>query len=274
MKKSLLLMALTATSLCQVVQASELPKDIVDRGYLSAAIVPNYPPMEFKDPATNEITGFDYDLGVALGEKLGIEIRWEETAFEQMISGLKTGRSDLVLSGMTDTPKRQEVVDFIDYLRTGPQFYTMLRNEGIKAPLDLCGKNVGGSRRTTYPDEVKAWSAANCEAADKPAITFVGTEGSADARAQLRQGRLDAAVQGSETLPYFASNEPDTYRILGKPLSHQYTGMAVSNDNEALRDALSSALDSMIEDGSYEQIIEKWGLQESAVEKVSINAGT
>lgn len=274
MKKSLLCLALTATSLCQLAPASELPQEIVDRGYISAAIVPNYPPLEFKDPATNQLTGFDYDLGVALGEKLGIDIRWEETAFEQMISGLKTRRSDLVLSGMTDTPKRQEVVDFIDYLRTGPQFYTLQRNAGIEQPTDLCGKRVGASRRTTYPDEVKAWSAANCESAGKPAIVFVGTEGSADARAQLRQGRLDAAVQGSETLPYFAANEPDTYRILGKPLSHQYTGMAVSDDNEALRDALSSALDALIEDGTYLRIIDKWGLQQSAVETVSINAGT
>ena len=48
---------------------------------------------------------------------------------------------------------------------------------------------------------MEGWSKKNCEAKGKPALEIVGTEGSADARTQLRQKRLDAAVQGSETLP-------------------------------------------------------------------------
>ena len=49
---------------------------------------------------------------------------------------------------------------------------------------------------------------------------FVGTEGSADARTQLRQGRIDAAVQGGETLPYIMDQEPNAYVPVGAPIAH------------------------------------------------------
>ncbi|WP_249977727.1 ABC transporter substrate-binding protein [Vreelandella olivaria] len=255
-------------------QSQELPDDITAKGYLTAAIVPNYPPLEFKDPETNQLTGFDYDLGMALVEHLGIEMRWQESAFEQMISGLTTGRSDIVLSGMTDTAERQQVVSFINYLRSGPQFYTLADNSDTDVATDLCGKRVGTSRRTNFPREIETWSEANCVAEGLPAIEVIGTEGSADARAQLRQRRLDAAVQGGETLPYIQSMEPGAYKIVGEPLAYQYTGIATAKDNIELIDALSNALDELIQNGVYGDIIEKWGLEDSAVEEVMINAGS
>ncbi len=70
----------------------------------------------------------------------------------------------------------------------------------------------GASRRTSFPREIAAWSEQNCK--DNP-VVFVGTEGSADARTQLKQGRIDAAVQGNETLPYVMGLEPNTYMALG-----------------------------------------------------------
>src|SRR5262249_61916146 len=98
------------------------------------------PPMDFKDTATNEIVGVDPDLGAALAAKLGVKIQWQEVAFEQMISGLKTGRFDIILSGMSDTKPRQEAVDFLAYLLTGPQFYTTPANAApLKDKTQRCG---------------------------------------------------------------------------------------------------------------------------------------
>ncbi|MDP1136436.1 transporter substrate-binding domain-containing protein, partial [Klebsiella pneumoniae] len=89
---------------------------------------------------------------------------------------------------------------------------TLAKREDLKELTDLCGKNVGTSRRTTWPSEIAAWSKENCEAAGKPAIVVIGTEGSADARAQLQQNRLDAAMQGSETIPYLMSLDKGKYK--------------------------------------------------------------
>ena len=253
--------------------AAELPASIKDKGEVVVAIMPNYPPMDFKDPATNTLTGLDVDLGNALAERLGVKIKWQETGFEQMINALTTDRVDMVMSGMTDTAERQASVTFIDYFTSGPQFYTLQKNKDTNEIVDLCGKKVGTSRRTNFPAEIAAWSKANCEAAGKPAINVIGTEGSADARAQLRQSRIDAAMQGSETLPYLKTQEKDMYKTVGLPISEQYSGMGVSKKKPELSEAVKVALQSMIDDGSYQVILKKWDLELGAIKTVTINAG-
>ncbi|EJM59003.1 polar amino acid transport system substrate-binding protein [Pseudomonas sp. ADAK2 TE3594] len=253
--------------------AAELPASIKDKGEVVVAIMPNYPPMDFKDPATNTLTGLDYDLGNALAERLGVKIKWQETGFEQMINALTTDRVDMVMSGMTDTAERQASVTFVDYFTSGPQFYTLQKNKDTNEIIDLCGKKVGTSRRTTFPAEIAEWSKANCEAAGKPAINVIGTEGSADARAQLRQSRIDAAMQGSETLPYLKTQEKDMYKTVGLPISKQFTGLGVSKKKPELSEAVKVAMQSMVDDGSYQAILKKWDLELGAIKTVTINAG-
>ncbi|MEZ1319368.1 ABC transporter substrate-binding protein [Pseudomonas fluorescens] len=272
--KNFVIPAVLATLMASSVSfAAELPASIKAKGEIVVAIMPNYPPMDFKDPATNQLTGLDYDLGNALAERLGIKIKWQETGFEQMINALTTDRVDMVLSGMTDTAERQASVTFVDYFTSGPQFYTLQKNKDTHEIIDLCGKKVGTSRRTTFPAEIAEWSKANCEAAGKPAINVVGTEGSADARAQLRQSRIDAAMQGSETLPYLKTQEKDMYETVGLPISSQFTGLGVSKKKPELSEAVKVALQSMIDDGSYQTILKKWDLELGAIKTVTINAG-
>lgn len=243
------------------------------KGTLTAAIVPNYPPFEYKDPATDELTGFDVDLGQALAAKMGVKLKWEETSFDQMMSALSTHRVDAILSGMTDLPARRESVNFLDYIKTGPQFYTLKARGGEYAQMDaVCGKRVGSSRRTSFPDDTKHWSDEHCVKTGKPAIVVVGTDGSADARLQLRQGRLDAAVQGGETLPYQNTLEKDAYAPIGQPFLLQYTAIGMAKDNAALSDAMTQAFGKLLADGTYKKILTKWGLQDHAVTKVVINS--
>jgi polar amino acid transport system substrate-binding protein len=262
---------LAATVLAGNAAAAGLPDRIATRGSLIVAVVPNYPPLEFRDPATNALTGFDIDLGAALAQKLGVKIDWQETAFEQMIPALATGRVDAIMSGMSDLASRHDAASFVDYLRSGPQFFTQGSRAGEFSDMQaLCGKSVGASRRTSFPKEIAAWSGAHC--GDK-AIKFVGTEGSADARTQLRQGRIDAAVQGNETLSYVMTQEPNVYVTIGAPIGAQLTGIALSKDDAALQAAVAGALDAVIADGAYKALLDKWRLSTNGIEKATINAG-
>src|SRR3954468_17554818 len=98
--------------------AVELPPEIAKQGSIKVAIVPNYPPMEFRDPATNTLTGFDVELGEAIGRKLGVKIEWQETSFAEFMPSIATGRADAILSGFTDYASRHETATFVDYLRS------------------------------------------------------------------------------------------------------------------------------------------------------------
>jgi len=272
MKKASICIAVLASLAATSAFAQALPDRIKEAKAIVVANVPNYPPMEFKDPRTATLTGLDIDLGQALAKKLGVEFKFTEISFEQMVSSLTTGRADMILSGMTDTEARRATLDFVDYLTTGAQFYTTADNKDtFKTTADLCGKTVGASRRTSFPGEMEKWSKANCEAAGKPALKIVGTEGSADARTQLKQKRLDAAVQGSETLPYLMSVEPNAYAIVGDPFTRQHQGMGFAKKDTALRDAVAAALKAMIADGSYKAVLAKWNLEANAVSEVMIN---
>ncbi|MHB0670196.1 ABC transporter substrate-binding protein [Roseomonas mucosa] len=264
---------LTAVALLPLVaQAAELPESIRSRGSIVTAIVPNYPPLELRDPATNQLTGFDVELGETLAKRLGVKMQWQETTFDQMIASLRTGRVDLILSGMSDTPERRGVANFVDYLRSGSQIFTQASRAAEFPNRDaLCGKAVGASRRTNYVNVLRQFSDAECVAKGRPAIRVVGTEGSADARTQLRQGRIDAAMQGNETLPYIMAQEPNTYALVGEPVEYTLMGIGTAKDAEALRTALAEALRGMMADGSYAALLTKWNLTPSAVEKVTIN---
>jgi polar amino acid transport system substrate-binding protein len=254
--------------------AQDVPDRVKREGKIIIATMSNYPPICYKDPATNKLTGFDIDLGEAIAKELGVKAQWEETAFAQVFSSLATGRVDMALIGISDYPSRRDVADFVDYMRNGAQFYTLQSHANdIKTTDDLCGKTVGASRNTSWPKQIEEWSAANCVAKGKPVINVVGTEGSADARTQLKSGRLDAAAQGNETLPYFQKLEPNTYTIIGKPFTEDIVGLPVSKKEPQLRDAVKGAIERLQAKGIYDQLLEKYGLQPSKFTPIAINQG-
>ena len=256
------------------VAAADLPDRIKKAGKIIIATQPNYPPIAYKDPATNQLAGVDIDLGEAIAKELGVKVEWQETAFAQMISSLQTARVDIALAGMSDLPARREVVDFIDYMKTGPQFFTTTARAGeLKTLEDLCGKKVGASRSTNWPGQMEDLSKTLCAGKGRPAMTVIGTEGSVDARTQLKSGRLDAAVQGSETLPYFQKQEPNTIVLIGAPISEGLSGIPVLKSEAQLRDAVKEALDRLQAKGVYDQILAKYGLQTSKLAPISVNQG-
>lgn len=271
-KRSALAMAACGVSLYSGLALAAAPT--LNKGVIVAAVETTYPPFEYKDPATNKPMGFDIDLGDALAKELGVKIRWEETSFDQMINSIKTKRVDIVLSGMGDLPKRRATATFVDYIRSGTQFYTMKSDASqFPTPLALCGKTVGASRVTAFPSNIKDWSDEHCVKAGKPAIKVMGTNTSAEANLQLRQGRIEAAVQGGETLPYQNGLAHGAYFLIGKPFALGYSGIGVAKDNTALITALQKGVNQMIADGMYQKILDKWQLQDYAVATATINGG-
>ena len=271
-----LLLALVAVALATPALAQDVPDRIKKAGKLVIATMPNYPPITYKDPATAKLMGFDIELGEAIAKELGLQPEWQEIAFAQMLPSLQTGRVDMVMAGMSDLPARRETADFVDYMKSGPQFYTVTALAGeIKKPDDLCGKAVGASRSTNWPAQMKEWSDQNCVAKGKPAMNVVGTEGSVDARTQLKTQRLQGAVQGNETLPYFQAQEPNSFVVLSEAFTESLSGIPFAKTAEGgqLRDAVKAAIERLQQKGAYDQILAKYGLNANALKPVAVNQG-
>ena len=255
------------------VEAAELPETIKQAGALRLTVNSTYAPMEYRDPSTNQLVGLDIDLANEIAKRLGVKIIWSETPFAELIPSLQTKRADFIISGISDRNSRRETADFIDYLTTGPQFFVLTENEA-KTAIDLCGKKVGTTRSTSFPVEIEKWSKLNCEPAGKPAVQYVPGENSIDVRNQLKQGRIDAGVQGSETLSYAQRQEVGKYRVVGEPFSTGYQGIMFRKDDAALREVVTEHLAAMIADGSYKTILDKYELGANAVARPMMNAAT
>src|SRR4051812_37039695 len=119
------LLALAVVALATPALAQDVPDRMKKAGKLVIATMPNYPPITYKDPATSKLMGFDIELGEAIAKELGLTPEWQEIAFAQMLPSLQTGRVDMVMAGMSDLPVRRETADFVDYMKSGPQFYTI-----------------------------------------------------------------------------------------------------------------------------------------------------
>jgi polar amino acid transport system substrate-binding protein len=267
----LALAAAASFGLLSTASAQVLPERIAKTKVIKVVVNQIYPPMEYKDPMTGKMVGFDVDLGDAIAKELGVTLEWQEATFEQLMPALTTGRADMILSGLYDRPARREVADFINYMNSGVQFYTQASRADLKQAGDLCGKTIATSRATTFPAEIKAWSDTNCVAAGKPAMTVEGTSDMVIARTSLKQGRYDAVAQGSETVPYISSLEPGTFKAVGAPFGGAQHGIAFLKADVGLRDAVMGAMKKLVANGTYAAIIAKWSLQSSAVKQVGLN---
>ena len=90
---------------------------------------------------------------------------------------------------------------------------------------------------------------------------------------QLKSGRLDAAVQGLETLPYFQKLEPNTYVLIGQPFTEDLMGIPFAKTETQLRDAIKAAIERLQAKGVYDQILAKYGLQATKLSPITVNQG-
>ncbi len=262
-----LLACLSAT----VVSAQTLPDHIAKAGVVRAALDVPYVPMEYRDPDSGELVGFDVDLAKAMADILGVKIEYQEGAFETLTPALQSKRVDMIMSGFYDRPARREYFDFINYLVAGGQMFTLQSSDTLKEPADLCGKTVSTIRSTNYPEVIKAFSDENCVKAGKEPISISEDSDVPQMLINVKSGRSDAAMQGLESIPTYMAQEPDTYKPLGEPLGSALMGIAFNKDDTVLRDAFVFALRKTIADGTYAKLIDKYKLNFSAYTDVTIN---
>ena len=233
-------------------------------GVLRISVNPIYPPLEFRDPVTDRLTGFDIDFGNALAARMGVKAEWVETAFPQMIPSVQSGRTDMILSGFSDRPERRAFLDFLDYLKSGAQVLVLSQGD-VQSPEMLCGRKVAASRATSFPSMIRQWSHDHCEAQGRSAMVFYPSESGADARIQLLQGRVAAMVQGVETVGYFIDITYHAFRRLGNPLSNMLLSMAFPKGHAELKAQVAHAFADLRADGTYARLLQRWSLEDAAL---------
>ncbi|TDW29822.1 ABC transporter substrate-binding protein [Cryobacterium psychrophilum] len=260
--------------------AAALPEKYVKAGVIRVASDYPYPPMEMLDEDQN-LTGLDFDLAQALGVKLGVPLTLEKQAFATNIPALQSGQSDIIMSGMNDTAKRQETLDFVDYFHAGFSIMVLAGNpEKITTVLDLCGKDVAVSKATIQAEILRGYD-DQCTQAGPGPIKIAELPSETDVQTAVRSGKAIADVVDSAVAAYSAQTAGDgeMFEVVRDPANPNgynpvFTGIGVLKKDSELTSALVLALDSIIADGSYQEILEKYDLGDYAIDKAGLNLGS
>lgn len=260
--------------------AAALPAKYKDAGIIKVASDIPFPPMEMFDENQN-LTGFDYDLAQAIGAKLGVTMELQTQAFDSIIPSLQSGKHDVIMSGMNDTPERQETIDFVDYLHAGFSILVSAGNpDKIATVLDLCGQEVAVQKATVQAEILRGYDAACTEAGPGPMkLSELPLE--TDVQTAVRAGKAVADVVDSAVAAYAAQTAGDgeffeVVRDPANPAGYDpvYTGIGVLKKDAELSQALLLALESVIADGSYAEILGKYDMSDYAVDAAGINLGS
>lgn len=267
--------ASTAASTAAGVGASAalLPQEYKDKGLVNVASDIPYPPMEIlNDDGT--VSGLDYDLSQALGQQLGVKFSFNKQAWDSIIPSLQSGIHDIIMSGMNDTLERQQTLDFVDYFLGGFSILVAKGNpDGITSLKDLCGKTVAEQTETAQIDLIKAVSA---ECPDGQVITILELPTDGDAQNAVRAGKASANVLDAAVAGYAAATAPDFFEVVVDPNAPQgvepvYTGIGILKEDSGLTAALQAALQELIDNGTYMEIMNKYGLGQYAVTEAIVN---
>ncbi len=235
----------------------DAPKDSVsedvlakvqEEGTLVIGTEGTYPPFTFHD-ASGELTGFDVEIAREVADRLGVKAEFLETQWDAMFAGLDAGRFDMVANQVGINPDRQESYEFSDpYITSTAVLVVAEDNTEIKSFEDLEGKLSAQSLTSNYGKTATSFGAE-----------LEGVEGFNQAIELLNSGRVDATVNDNLTVLDFMKERPDAkVKVVDKSEDAAQSGLLFRKDSGAIVDKASQALVDMIEDGTYEEISEKW----------------
>lgn len=247
-----------------------VPADIAKRGTLIIGAGNDYAPNEYADEAGNP-TGWGIELVKAISAKLNLTPKLEVAEFDKIIPSVLANAYDLGEYSFTDTAERQKQVDFINYYNAGIQW---ISGAGKTVdPNNACGLKVA-VYATSYQDtdEIPAKSKA-CVAAGKKAIEVLKFDGQAAATNAVALGQADATSTDSPIAFAAIKASKGKLQAAGESFEVAPYGLPIAK-NSALTPAIQKALQSLIDDGTYANILSKYGVEAGAVTAATINAGS
>ena len=222
---------------------------------LTVAMELAYPPFEMRDEA-GEAAGISADLMKAFGEYAGYDIQIENTAWDGLIPSLQTGAADIVISSMTITGERQNLIDFSDPYANALLAILAGADSGIRSVEDL---NQAGKVLA-----VKSGSTGHMYAEKNlPEAELLVLPDESACVTEVAQGRADGFIYDQPTIYRNWQNNLDTTTAIFIPFQDvEKWGIAVQKGNQKLLDDLNAFLADFQANGGYEELTEKYLAEE------------
>ena len=222
-----------------------------DGGTLIVGFDQDFPPMGFVGD-DGEYTGFDLELAQEVAKRLGLEYKAQPIAWDSKDMELESGNIDCIWNGFTMTGREDDYTWTKPYM-ANQQVFVVANDSDINSQADLAGKIV----------EVQADSSAEAALKEAPELTATFKEllTTADyntAFMDLEQGAVDAIAMDVIVAGYQIQQRNADFKILDDSLSEEEYGVGFKKGNTELRDKVQSTLEEMAEDGTLQEVSEKW----------------
>lgn len=222
-----------------------------DGGTLIVGFDQDFPPMGFVGD-DGEYTGFDLELAQEVAKRLGLEYKAQPIAWDSKDMELESGNIDCIWNGFTMTGREDDYTWTEPYM-ANQQVFVVANDLDINSQADLAGKIV----------EVQADSSAEAALKEAPELTATFKEllTTADyntAFMDLEQGAVDAIAMDVIVAGYQIQQRNADFKILDDSLSEEEYGVGFKKGNTELRDKVQSTLEEMAEDGTLQEVSEKW----------------
>ncbi len=251
MNKKILALVLALVCMMAVTACGSSSSDndlgVVSSGELHMATNATFPPYEsVNDDGT--YAGIDIEIAQAIADKLDLTLVVDDMEFSSIITSVQSGKADIAMAGLTVTEERSANVDFTTSYATGIQVIIVPEGSSITSVDDLDGAIIGCQEGTTgyiyccddYGDE-----------------NVIGYTNGATAIQALLTGKVDAVVIDNQPAQEYVKAS-DGLVILDTAYVEEEYAIGVSKDNAALYEAISTALQELIDDGTVQAIIDSY----------------
>lgn len=252
---------------------SKIPADyrFIEPGTLTVAISAlNSPPLALLASDNKSRIGSDPDIARLLADSLGLKLKLVPTAWEDWPLGITSGRYDVALVNIAVTEPRKTKFDFATYRADSLAFSVKSTSDiqTISKPADVAGLRVIVGSGTNQERILLGWNEQNQREGLKPALPIYLTD-DASGNLYIQSGRADVMFGPQSVAAYKAALTGQT-RVVGLGPKKAYVATTTKKGN-GLVYALQAALDAAIAQGSYQQVLARWGEQGEGVAVSEVN---
>lgn len=255
--------------------AAKVPQNIRERGTLVVTgSAGTAPPLRFYADDDTTIIGSETDFAYLIGDVLDLDIELTAADWAQNFVRVDSGEADVFISNVTVTEERKEKYDFATY-RLDSLAVEVAKDSGITfdSPEDIAGLTIGVGSGTNQEALLVEWNEQNTAAGLDPA-DILYYQNAVDYYLALGSGRIDAYVGPNPTSAFHVLQAGETeiagtFSGAGPDLQGEIA-VLTKKDNGVIQ-AINEALEHIIDNGTYAQVLERWGISSEAIEESRIN---
>ena len=229
----------------------------VEEGKLHMSTNAAFPPYEMvADGEGFQGTGYegiDVEIAYAIAQKLGLELVVDDMDFTAALEAAQSGKSDMVMAGVTVNEDRLAVMDFSDSYATGVQVVIVTEDSPIATLDDIEGKLIGTQKGTTG----YTYASDTPENGGYGEDAVIGFDNGLSAVQALKNGQVDCVIIDNAPAQSFVAENPGL-KILDTEWVTEDYAIGVAKGNTALLDAINGALAELIADGTVQGIIDTY----------------